>query len=70
VIPVAVGSALALALVAIGDAVAVTVPAARHIVPLLAAADDDALRYRGYSGSLRGQLPNGRIPTAVIEQAV
>src|SRR6266851_3471291 len=38
VIPVAIRSALATALVAIGDAVAVTVPAARDVAPLLAAA--------------------------------
>src|SRR5260370_1066517 len=71
VIPVAIRSALATALVAIGDAVAVTVPAARDVAPLLAAAGSEALPgIRDVAGAHPERFPAARRPdVAVVDQA-
>src|SRR5260370_7557682 len=72
VIPVAIRSALATALVAIGDAVAVTVPAARDVAPLLAAAGSEALPgIRDVAVAHPERFPAARSPdVAVVDQAV
>src|ERR1700722_3701391 len=71
VIPVAVRSALAVVLVLVRDTVAVTVPAARHIAPLLATADGHALPGIGdIAVACAGRFPMARIPdVAVVDQA-